>query len=91
MEAVSSSQASEIIESVSSPGVVQDSLRDVNAKMPTPEELSTVESKVATARGKKDTGDAAFKAGDVKSGESRILGTCRFGDPAISCSIAVLS
>ncbi|OAX37290.1 TPR-like protein [Rhizopogon vinicolor AM-OR11-026] len=35
--------------------------------MPTPEELSTVQSKVATARGKKDTGDAAFKAGDVKS------------------------
>jgi hypothetical protein len=66
---VTSSQISENIESVSSPGVVQDSLRDINAKMPTQEELSTVESKVATARAKKDTGDAAFKAGEIKSGE----------------------
>jgi len=66
-DSVTSSQTSENIESVSSPGVVQDSLRDINAKMPTQEELSTVESKVATARAKKDTGDAAFKAGEIKS------------------------
>jgi len=64
---VTSSQTSENIESVSSPGVVQDSLRDINAKMPTQEDLSTVESKMATARAKKDTGDAAFKAGEIKS------------------------
>ncbi|KAG1823943.1 uncharacterized protein BJ212DRAFT_1327240 [Suillus subaureus] len=64
---ISSAQASEIIESVSSPGVVQDSLRDANVKVHTQAELSTVESKLATARSKKDTGDAAFKVGDVKS------------------------
>lgn len=80
---VTSSQASEMIESVSSPGVVQDSLRDVNAKMPSQEELSTVESKMATARSKKDTGDAAFKAGDIKSGEWRTLGKYRVVDPSI--------
>ena len=68
-----SSQASEMVESISSPGVTQDSLRDINTKVPTQEELSTVESKMATARSKKDAGDAAFKAGDVKSGEWRIL------------------
>jgi hypothetical protein len=78
------SQASDIIESVSSPGVVQDSLRDVNAKMPSQEELSTVESKMIIARAKKDTGDAAFKAGDTKSGEYRVqVGKCRFGDHSI--------
>ncbi|KAG1744141.1 uncharacterized protein EDB91DRAFT_1124701 [Suillus paluster] len=64
---VRSISTTETIESVSSPGVVQDSLRDANVKIPTRAELSTVESKVATARSKKDTGDAAFKAGDVKS------------------------
>ncbi|KAG1753381.1 hypothetical protein EDB19DRAFT_1668984 [Suillus lakei] len=64
---ISTTQASEIIESVSSPGVVQDSLRDANVKVPTQAELSTVESKLATARSKKDAGDAAFKAGEVKS------------------------
>lgn len=66
---ISTAQASEIIESLSSPGVVQDSLRDANVKVPTQAELSTVESKLVTARLKKDTGDAAFKVGDVKSGE----------------------
>ncbi|KAG1734658.1 hypothetical protein EDD22DRAFT_359228 [Suillus occidentalis] len=64
---ISTAQASEIIESLSSPGVVQDSLRDANVKVPTQAELSTVESKLVTARLKKDTGDAAFKVGDVKS------------------------
>ncbi|KAG2032113.1 hypothetical protein BDR03DRAFT_1095144 [Suillus americanus] len=64
---IPTAQASEVIESVSSPGVVQDSLRDANVKVPTQAELSTVESKLATARSKKDTGDAAFKVGDVKS------------------------
>ncbi|KAG2130839.1 uncharacterized protein EDB93DRAFT_1212576 [Suillus bovinus] len=63
----STTQASEIIESVSSPGVVQDNIRDANVKVPTQAELSTVESKLATARSKKDAGDAAFKVGDIKS------------------------
>ncbi|KIO15236.1 hypothetical protein M404DRAFT_991955 [Pisolithus tinctorius Marx 270] len=31
--------------------------------------ISSVESKINTGRSKKDAGDAAFKSGDVKSGE----------------------
>ncbi|KAH7884441.1 hypothetical protein F5I97DRAFT_1889571 [Phlebopus sp. FC_14] len=40
---------------------------DSSSEAITPDEKLAVESKLATARAKKDTGDAAFKSGDLKS------------------------
>jgi len=54
-------------------------MSEVSSEFPSPTAI-----KVTTAKQKKDTGDQAFKAGQVKEGESYAV-ICLFDDLILAC------